>query len=328
MNKKTLILILIFIICWNTILFSFNDTTHDTVCSEELSRSENIRETNKIEELLTVYNHESGENMYMTWEDYIVCVLSAEMPVSYGIEALKAQAVAARTYTLYCINRDKEELKNADICTDYKHCQAFKSIEEVKEYLTPEEYSVVLTAVYDTKGEVLEYNGEIINAVYHASSYGKTESAKNVWGNHVPYLVSVPSEGEETMKGFDSSIEISKLGFLEKLKMYGYQTDGFENFSAVACSNENNRISYVKLIGKENENLIVPATEIRKIFSLRSCSFTMEEENGNITFHVKGYGHGVGMSQYGAQIMSMQGKNYKEILMHYYKDCKIEKRIF
>jgi len=328
MNKKILIPILTLIILWNTIIFSFNDSEHDATYCEELDVSLNARESEKIEELLAVYDHVSGENVYMTWEDYIICVLSAEMPVSYGLEALKAQAVAARTYTLYCIKGEKEKSNNADICTDYKHCQAFRSPEEVNEYFTPEEYSLIRKAVYDTKGEVLEYDGEIINAVYHASSYGKTESAKNVWGSHVPYLVSADSEGEDTMAGFESTVEISKDGFLEKLKMYGYPTDGFEQCTIVSYPNENNRVSHVEIAGKANELITIPATEIRKIFSLRSCSFTIREQDGNVVFLVKGYGHGVGMSQYGAHIMSAKGKNYKEILTHYYKGCKIEKRIF
>lgn len=326
MNKKLLIPILLFVICWNTVLISFNDTEHDDQDFAVLEASESVSESYEVDEVLTVYNHVDEEKMYMSWEDYMICVLSAEMPVSYGLEALKAQAVAARTYTVYCINKEKEKINNADVCTDYKHCQAFKSMEDVKNTFTPEEYSIILRAVSETRGEILEYDGGVINAVYHASSADKTESAENVWGAYVPYLISVPSEGEDSMKGFESEVVITKEGFLEKLAMYGYPITEPGNCRISAHYNENNRVSYLELIGEKN--VTIPGTEIRSIFALKSCCFTMMEENGNIKFSVKGYGHGVGMSQYGAKIMAENGKSYKDILSHYYNGCKIEKRNF
>lgn len=328
MNKKILIPLLIFIICWNTVLISFNDAVMNEGDITVLAKSESTGESEEIEELITVYNHTSDVNQTMTWDDYIFCVVSAEMPVSYGIEALKAQAVAARTYTLYCINNRREVENGADICTDYKHCQAFKPANEIKNELTPEQYELLRRAVEETKGEVLVYNGEIINAVYHASSYGKTESAQNVWGTHVQYLVSVSSEDDENSKGFESKFEIAKNNFLEKIKLYGYATNIRNECEIVVHYNENNRASSVELIDVENGRSVIPATDIRRIFGLKSCSFTVSDYDGKLTFNVKGYGHGVGMSQCGAKSMAERGLNYKEILLHYYNGCEIEKRNF
>ncbi|MBQ9941008.1 MAG: stage II sporulation protein D [Clostridia bacterium] len=328
MNKKILFLVflIVLILVWNIVLIMItNKTISKQVEYENLKKSNSLAGNQQVNELLAVYNHKSGQIMYMPMEEYIICVLSAEMPVSYGIEALKAQAVAARTYTLYCIHNKKESFNNADVCTDYKHCQAFKSMEETKENTNSQQFLDICRAVRETSGEIITYNNETINAVYHACSDKKTEDAVEVWGEEIPYLVSVNSRNENEMPGFESNLIISKEGFIKKLNMSGYDIEYNMRFTLSTSVNSSGRVSTLNI---ENENGIVnkiKATEIRSVFSLRSCSFKVEIKDDNVYFYVKGYGHGVGMSQYGAKLMAQQGKTYKEILTYYYSGCEVEK---
>lgn len=281
----------------------------------------NINNSN-LKNIVAVYNHHDEKIEYMDIDEYIICVLSAEMPTSYGLEALKAQAVAARTYTIFCVNNGKEKSHNADVCTDYRHCQAYKSQEEIIEVFNNNQRSIVRQAVEETHGQIITYEDEPINALYHASSDSKTESAENVWGNKVEYLVSVETPNENSMPGFNSEVEISIEGFYKKLQNYGIKGD-FDSKMIKAVKNESGRVKYVVVGKDQNKELTVDGTELRNIFSLRSCSFDITVSEKNIIFSVRGFGHGVGMSQYGAKMMAQQGKNYKEILLSYYSGCQI-----
>ena len=207
MNKKMLFLIMFAVITWNFILLLCHDAIYEQKATQPLIKSNGSEQSDNIQELISVYDHLSCKVEHMPLEEYIVHVLSAEMPSSYGLEALKAQAVAARTYTLYCTKERKNDHESeADVCSDYRHCQAYKREEEIISAFSPTQLSLIKQAVQETAGEVLTYEGEIINAVYHASSDKSTESAQNVWGSHVPYLVSVPSENESGMPGFESEV--------------------------------------------------------------------------------------------------------------------------
>lgn len=323
MNKKILFSVFFFTLIWNMTLLMFHDSIKYTEYAEYLPQNAKNNNSQSINELIGVYDHINGTIEYMPLEEYIVCVVSAEMPVTYGLEALKAQAVAARTYTFYCMQNRKDSSHNgADVCTDYRHCQAYNGTKRIQEVFKPSQSSLFRQAVYDTEGEILTFDNDVINAVYHASSDGATENAENVWSNKIPYLVSVSSPNENGMPGFYSSILISFDGFIEKLKYAGYNCD-YASRSISTFSNNSGRVEYVSIKKENGEVLKVPGVEMRSIFSLRSCSFDISVAEENVVFNVRGYGHGVGMSQYGAKVMTQSGNTYRDVLLHYYSGCEI-----
>ncbi|MBE6688084.1 MAG: stage II sporulation protein D [Ruminococcaceae bacterium] len=322
MNKKILFLIFCFIFIWNTVLLLFKDSVKVEKSFEILAKSTPDTEMNGVAELIAVYNHTNGVVEDIPLEEYIARVLSAEMPVSYGLEALKAQAVAARTYTLYCMNKNRENIHSADVCTDYKHCQAYKSSDEFSEQFNKSQIDLIYRAVEETKGEILTFENRPINAVYHASSDCYTEDAEQVWGSEVPYLLSVSSPNENGMPGFYSKISLSFDGFIEKLEYAGYECH-FPTGNINLHRNDSGRVKYIVVEQIGGNNVTVPGTEVRKIFSLRSCTFDVTIDENNVVFDVSGYGHGVGMSQYGAKIMAESGIAYSDILKHYYSGCEI-----
>lgn len=268
---------------------------------------------------ISVFNHETQSTATMTMEDYLTGVVAAEMPAAFENEALKAQAVAARTYTMYKKNSPGHD---ADICTDHTHCQAYLSEEKMRTNWG-ESYDFYLdkikACVLETKGEILTYNDEPILAVFHSMGGGQTVSSGDVWGSQLPYLVSVPSPGEEVASNYYSTCTLPFEEFAEVIKT-AYPNAEIESFLDVAVPNlsESGHVKSV-LIGKVS----VPGTEIRKLFNLRSTKFALSFSEGNITFNVTGYGHGVGMSQYGANAMAKEGKTYKEILSHYYQGATL-----
>jgi len=270
-------------------------------------------------------NHFPKENIiYMTisstndiveleMNEYLKGVVLAEMPASFSLEALKAQAVAARTYTT-------KKLTSANhICDNPSHCQAWA------DPTTSEHYEKISQAVNETSSETLTYLGEPIEAFFHSSSGGKTENSENVWSASKPYLISVESPGEEKiMNNFYSTKEVTYKDLQEKINTY-------KNKKLITSSNLKNKI---KIISKTNgnrvkelkiQNTVLSGTEIRSIFDLRSANFEIELKEKSIVFKVSGYGHGVGMSQWGAEAMARNGSSYKEILYHYYPGTLIEK---
>lgn len=245
-------------------------------------------------------------------EEYIKGVTYAEMPASFEIEALKAQAVAARTYTYRKIGQRTHE--SGDICDNPAHCQAFREKDENSNY------EKVSNAVDATKGEIITYNGNIINALFHASSGGKTENVEDVWNsNKIEYLSSVESPGEEAlMKDFITEVVFYKNDFANKLETFD---KNFKYNGEIEAINRNSsgRVKSIKIGNKE-----FSGTEIRSIFGLRSSNFEIQIEDDEIRFVVKGYGHGVGLSQWGAQAMAINKANYKDILLHYYLGTQIQ----
>lgn len=255
--------------------------------------------------------------MEMALEDYILGVLAAEMPAEFEPEALKAQAVAARSYALYCAAADKHG--DAQLCTDHRCCQAWKSDEAMRDSwgANYEKYrQKLLSAVESTKGEYLSYEGEPVFAAFHSSSAGYTESSGAIW-NPLPYLVSVESpEDESRVPNFTSTLELSVLDFRDTLLHACPEADfsGEESGWIGQTSYEDSgRVESVLLGG-----VIYPGTKLRELFALRSTAFTLEYTGESFLFTVTGYGHGVGMSQYGAEVMAASGSDYAAILAHYY----------
>lgn len=246
-------------------------------------------------------------------EEYLKGVIFAEMPTSFSLEALKAQAVAARTYTL------KKLSTSNHICDDPTHCQAWR------DPTASNDYEKISKAVIETSSEELTYLGEPIEAFFHSSSGGKTENSENVWSTAKPYLISVESPGEEKiMSTFYSSEEISYEDLANKINKYKNKnvitSTNLKNKIKVLSKTDGNRVKEIKI-----QDTILTGTEIRNIFDLRSANFDIELKSKSIVFNVSGYGHGVGMSQWGAEVMARNGSNYKEILYHYYPGTLLEK---
>lgn len=253
-------------------------------------------------------------------EEYIVGVLAGEMPISFEIEALKAQAVASRSYVLNKIanNKDKEyDVVDTIMNQVYLDNNYLKSVWK-NTYVT--KINKLKTAVNETYGEYLDYNGSIINAMFFSTSNGYTEDSKNVFGFEVAYLKSVNSPwDEETSTAFNSSKEISLQEFYEKLNLPYQEKLTVE----ITKRSPTHRIINLKI-----NNQDFTSRELYNKLSLKSTDFSITQNGSNIIIKTKGYGHGVGMSQYGALGMAKQGKTYEEILKHYYKDTKIKKISF
>ena len=250
--------------------------------------------------------------------DYLTGVVAAEMPAAFEPEALKAQAVAARTYAMYCAAQAKHGA--AQVCTDSGCCQAYLGREAMRERWGAEYeryYEKIRAAVEATAGEYLEYEGAPVLAVFHSSSVGRTEDSGAVWGGARPYLVSVDSpESADTVPGYVSSVELSALDFRDTLLAMRPQADfsgGAASWIGECRRDESGRVESLALGGAE-----FSGTELRAVFKLRSTAFTLEYTGDAFLFTVTGYGHGVGMSQYGANLMAQQGYDYAQILAHYY----------
>ena len=252
-------------------------------------------------------------------ERYLVGVVLGEMPAYFEEEALKAQSVVARTYTLLT---DTKNLKHGDgsICTDPACCQAYVS---TMEYLesggTGESVDKVTAAVNATAGEVLMYDGELIEATYFSCSGGITEDAQAVWGTDYPYLRSVASPGEENASCFTDTAIFSLAAFRERLgePLTGNPATWFGSVTYTA----GNGVATMVIGEKE-----YTGTELRRLLGLRSTIFEVEVTADQIRIHTKGYGHRVGMSQYGAEAMAVNGSSYDQILSHYYQGTQLVSR--
>ena len=268
---------------------------------------------------INVFDTSSNKVITMKTEEYITCVVAAEMPADFESEALKAQAVAARTYLAQkgsCANNAE-----ADICTDSSHCQAFASIEQLKERWGADfkkYYNKISAAVYDTAGEIITYSGEPISAVFHSTSSGRTESSADVWGSSRPYLQSVESSVDEKSPKYASSKTVSLDEFKNTIKSENENVDFTLPMISDVKVTDGGAISTIKIGGVEFKG-----TKIRELFDLRSANFTIDVIDNDVIFDVRGYGHGVGMSQYGANFMAKNGSSYIQILKKYYQGVKI-----
>ena len=258
-------------------------------------------------------------------DDYLCNVVSAEMPADYELEALKAQAIVARTYTIFKVRNKKHE--NADICDDSNCCQAWISKEDRlarwEESLRESNWKKIQEAVSSTTGKIITYQNEPINAFFHSNSGGKTEVPVNVWGGTgYPYLQTVETSGEDTYSQYSSEVVLSQQELLDKLKTkYSDIAIDFNNTEDIKILEytDGDRVKTVKF---GNHNL--SGVEVRTLLGLRSANFSITQENGNIKFSVKGYGHGVGMSQTGADSLAKQGSTADDIIHHFYANVEIK----
>ena len=269
--------------------------------------------------LLAVKDGETVENMAL--DEYLRGVVRGEMPASFELEALKAQAAAERTYVYYQLAAGRKEAHpQADVCTDPACCNAWLSEEAAREKWGGDFDGWerrIEEAVAATDGQVALYDGQPIMAVFHSSSAGKTAGAGDVWSGDVPYLRSVDSpEGEETVPNYYSAAAFSAAeakSLLAKAHPELTLQGGPDRWFGAVERDDSGRVRTVEVCGTA-----LRGVELRRIFALRSACFTIDASADKVTFRVTGYGHGVGMSQYGANELARQGKTWQEILTWYY----------
>jgi len=274
---------------------------------EQPKPQESVQQTKKQVEIPVLL---SGENtVMMDLDDYLVGVVLAEMPSTFETEALKAQAVVARTYTLKRVQAGNKH--SGGVCTEPSCCQAYCSPDDyIMRGSSQVELQKVENAVRETSGKVLTYNGTYIEATYFSCSGGRTEDAVAVWGSDVPYLQSVESPGEEIAAVYSDSVSMSVKDFLTKLSI---GADSSLRIGKITYT-DGSGVETIEICGQSFKG-----TTVRQKLGLRSTIFQIRVLGDTVSITTKGYGHRVGMSQYGAQAMAKAGKRYDEILQYYYQ---------
>lgn len=333
------------------VLDSYKNETSQPEDTESSEDAENGRVPDKVEKLpnftvslspgaassddvknLKVYMHKTKTYETMSMTEYLYGVVAAEMPSYFDDEALKAQAIACRTYALYkmihnSFDSSSHGKNGAHICTNSGHCQAFISREEAEskwgKAYADKIFEAVCPAVDATKGQVMLYEGEPIFSAFHSLSYKYTDDVQNVWGGDYPYLKSVSSPEDSS---FDGSIRTESYS-ASKFKKYVAAQSSKASFSddpskwiSNVVLNNSGRVDTITIGGVE-----FTGREIQSVFSLASANYTIkyDAENDEFDFTVRGRGHGIGMSQYGANLLAKDGYTYAEILCHYYTGVTI-----
>ncbi len=274
-----------------------------------------------------------GEVVELDLHTYLCGVVAAEMPAAFPEAALEAQAVAARTYSLYQLHLYEqgkaipETHQGAQLCSDHTHCKAYTDLTAKSSELwganAPYYRDKIIRAVEQTDGRIATYEGEPIAAVFHSTSSAQTESALSVWGNDTPYLISVESPGGEASPRWEGEVVLPMAQVKEKLLAewpeMALDCAPGEWFKASERSEAGGIISVA--VG----GVRVKGTELRTLLGLNSTNFTFEVlEDEQLRFSTTGYGHGVGMSQYGAKALAEEGKTCDEIIKWYYTGVEIE----
>lgn len=273
---------------------------------------------------ISLLHKKTGEVEQVKLDEYLCNVVSAEMPATFEQEALKAQAIVARTYTIYKILNKKHD--NADICDDSTCCQAWISkddrLAKWEENQRESNWQKICSAVNETSGKIITYENKPIDAFFHSNSGGITEVPVNVWGGTgYPYLQSVETSGENTYTQYASEVTLSQEELINKLKeKYSDISIDFTNSEDIKILEytESTRVKTVKFGNHE-----ISGVEARTLFGLKSTNFEISRDGNNIKFSVKGYGHGVGMSQTGADSMAKNGSSAEEIIKHFYTGVEI-----
>ncbi len=277
-----------------------------------------------------MYDHSQGKVITLPLDQYLIGVLAAEMPAAFHPEALKAQAIAARTYTLKRLEkaggRPDGNHPGADICNDPQHNQAWIDENTMANrwgnYSFQTYYEKIAQAVWQTDGQILLYQGQVINPVYHASCGGiGTEDAAEVWSTEVPYLKSVDCSLEKDNPKAKATLALSLPELTERL--------GPETVRVATGAARGIRILDRTATGRIKTmsfgDLILKGTEVRQKLGLRSTNFSWQTEGNRLIFETLGNGHGVGLCQYGANYMALAGKDYRQILTHYYTGVELAK---
>jgi len=295
--------------------------------NENIVKSSEI--TFPINGKVKLYHKEEDSVEELDLEEYIMGVVASEVPASFNEEALKAQAIAARTFYMSKRNNPDKDSKNkgAEI-DDTTNCQVYMSKEERMSKWSRSEgesnWNKIQKAVLDTKGQVLTYEGSVLEyPQFFATSSGKTEDAKDVFSMDVPYLKSEESKGEEIAPKYKTTLEIPINEFINKINSK-YTTANVKksNLASLIKIESYTESGSVKEIKIGNET--IKGTEFRELFNLNSTNFKFDFEKDIVKINCTGYGHGVGMSQWGANVMAKNGATYDEILKHYYSGVKIQ----
>ena len=305
--------------------------SNEKISNQEEQNVENQTQTSNQNEYnyskygtISLLHKKTGEVEQVNLDEYLCNVVSAEMPANYEIEALKAQAIVARTYTIYKILNKKHD--TADICDDSTCCQAWISkndrLARWEESQRESNWQKIVSAVNDTKGKIITYDDKPIDAFFHSNSGGVTEVPVNVWGGTgYPYLQSVETSGEDTYTQYSSEVVFTQEQLINKLKeKYSDISIDFSNNDDIKIMEytESTRIKTVKFGNHE-----ISGVEARSLLGLRSTNFEISIDDDNIKFSVKGYGHGVGMSQTGADSMAKQGSSAEDIIKHFYTGVEV-----
>lgn len=294
-----------------------NEPEEPAQAEETVVSIETAPETNPLPQqfLISVLN-ETGEIKKMKLNDYLTSVVLAEMPVSFEEEALKAQSVVARTYTIRAAEGASKH-EGAAVCTNSNCCQGYMAVERFLEKGGKEQdVQHVQEIVASTDGQVLTYEGKLIEATYFSCSGGATEDAVAVWGTDVPYLQSVESPGEEHATHYMDTASFSAADFQKKLgiSLSGKPSDWFGEVTYT----DGGGVATMQIGGES-----FTGTQLRKLLGLRSTALEIAVADQTITITTHGYGHRVGMSQYGADAMAAAGSTYPEILAYYYQGTEL-----
>lgn len=305
MKKK----IIVFFIMLFLLLLSYinKDITKEIIeTKSENVETSNIEKEDNIKKVSINYNN---KNETLELEEYVVGVLACEMPASFDIEALKALSVSARTYAVYKMYKNKDyvlKTTTKDQCYIDKETMKTKWKNNYEKY-----YNKILKATNETNNQILTYNDEPIIVFYFSISNGKTENVENVFSQKLDYLVSVDSSYDKKYNYKESTITIDLKDFYNKLNISKIENIDIEKTSS-------GRVNYIKI-----NNTKYKGTTFRTMFNLKSTDFEIKINNDKVNIRTKGYGHGVGLSEYGANAMALEGFKYDEILSHYYKNTKL-----
>lgn len=280
---------------------------YNKVNEEENDKTEEKQVKETIENVITLYRS-NGEILNLTINEYLIGAVAGEMPASFNIEALKAQAVVSRTYLL-------KRIKNNNIIIDSTMQQVYKDNNELKNMWKNDfdkYYSKIKKAVLDTDKIAIYYNGDYIDALYHSTSNGYTLNSENVWSNAIPYLKSVESKWDLNASSY---LKNTNKDIAYVLSLFGIDDI---NKIQIVSRDDTNHVKEIKVDDK-----IYKGTTFRSLLKLRSTDFDIMVNDNSVVFITRGFGHGVGMSQYGANGMANEGYNYIDILNHYYTNVSI-----
>ncbi len=294
----------------------------DVISQEFLGEEITVSQDETAVATVKVMNASSKNITEMPLRDYLIGVVASEINAAYHEEAIKAQCVAAHTMLLYSKEYKNDGLNGADISDSSATHQGFLTEDEQREKWG-ENYDTYRDKIEKCVDEVIDftiqYDGEPINAVFHSISNGQTENATDVWGGEYPYLISVNSVGDKLSPAYHSEVKVTAEEFKETMSENGAELGDEPSKWVEKITNTDTGMVKEIIIGEKS----FKGTEIRTLFGLKSSTFTVKYADENFIFTVSGYGHGVGMSQYGADYMARQGFTYKEILKHYYSNTEI-----
>ena len=279
-------------------------------------KTDNIKFKYITNNIIRVKNEKTGVINEISFEEYIKGVVAGEMPATFEFEALKAQAVASRSYAMYQMSATKD--KEYDVVNTTSN-QVYLTDEQLKENWKekyPENINKIKKAIAETSGEYLTYNGEVVNAMFFSTSVGATENSEEVFVSALPYLRSVDSVWDEASPKYTDTYTFTLEDFYKKLNLTFNQNLKVEIISKTSTG----RIKTLKINGEEMQG-----RDFASKLNLRSNYFEIIQNANTITITTKGFGHGVGMSQYGANGMAKEGYKYDQILKHYYQNTEIKK---